>query len=305
MMTRESFRISIAQLASIRGEVEHNLNLIAERVEQAKKAGARLVVFPELALTGYIVDPRFASLAVTLDSPTMDRLRKLADGIDIILGLIEETPTSMFYNSAVHLSQGEILHLHRKIYLPTYGLFDERRYYGPGWDVTPYDTGYIRTAMLICGDAWHLPLAHLAAHGGADLLVIPAASSQEGLADTTPTEDAWRSLCRTYALTLSSFVVFANMGEGEEDEYTFLGGSFVAGPDGQILAESSIPGDDLVTCELDPRALRQQRIRLPFRRDDSLAHTVELARRTLNAKIRSDYHYAGSTPPLTIPPKPK
>lgn len=304
-MTRESFRVSIAQLASIRGEVEHNLTLITERVEQAKKAGADLVVFPELALTGYIVDPRFASLAVTLDSPTMDRLRSLADGIDVILGFIEETSTSMFYNSAAHLSGGDILHLHRKIYLPTYGMFDERRYYGPGWDVMPYDTEYIRTAMLICGDAWHLPLAYLAAHGGADLLVIPAASSQEGLADTTPTEGAWRSLCRTYALTLSSFVVFANMAEGEQDEYTFLGGSFIAGPDGQILAESSISSDDLVTCDLDPGALRQQRIRLPFRRDDSLAHTLELGRRTLNAKIRRDHPYAGSTAPPAVPPKPK
>lgn len=296
------FRIGIGQIPSLRGKVDHNLTLIEDAVDRAAGQGLSLVIFPELALTGYIVDSRFADLAVRLDSEAIDRLKEMSRKIDVILGFIEETPAAIFYNSSMHLSGGKILHLHRKIYLPTYGRFDERRYYGTGWDVSSYDTAYMRTAMLICGDAWHLPLAYLAAHGGADLLIIIAASSEEGLAETTPAPDAWRALCSSYALTLSCFVVFANLAHGEKSEYTFWGGSFVAGPDGQFIAESRTAEADLLAAELDPRELRNQRIRLPFRRDDSLAHTLELGRRVLNAKLKRDRNYAGPAPDIVEKP---
>jgi predicted amidohydrolase len=299
----EKFLVGIGQIASLRGSIDHNLELIEDAVERAAGQGLRLVIFPELALTGYIVDSRFADLAVRLDSETIDRLKEMSRKIDIVLGFIEETPAAIFYNSSLHLAGGKILHLHRKIYLPTYGRFDERRYYGTGWDVSSYDTAYMRSAMLICGDAWHLPLPYLAAHGGADLLVIIAASSEEGLSETTPTPDAWRAISSSYALTLSCFVAFANLAHGENSEFTFWGGSFVAGPDGQFIAESRTSEPDLLVAELDPRELRNQRIRLPFRRDDSLAHTIELGRRVLNAKLKRDWNYAGPTPEIV--PKPR
>jgi len=290
-MQRQTFRMGIGQIPSVQADIDHNLRLIEQMVADAQEQGVSMLAFPELALTGYVVDARFSDLATMIDSERMDHLRELSLKVDLIIGFIEETRTSLFHNSVVHLSQGEILHVHRKIYLPTYRMFDERRYFGAGWSVAPYDTEYIRTAMLICGDAWHLPLPYLAAQAGADLLIIAAASSREGLADTTPCPEAWRSMCSSYALTLSTFVVFANLAnaDGNDSGHTFWGGSFVAGPDGRFLTESQVRTQDLVVCDLDPNALREQRIKLPFRRDDSLSHTLTLGRRILNSKITDDY----------------
>lgn len=297
-----TFRLGIGQIPSIRADVEHNLKLIEEAVATAQSQGVNMLVFPELALTGYLVDDRFADVAIMLDSPTMDRLRGLSKDIDIAIGFIEETPTSLFYNSAIYLSRGEIAHLHRKVYLPTYRMFDERRYFGAGWDVSAFDTDCIRSSILICGDAWHLPLPYLAAHSGADLLLILAASSNEGLAATTSSRDAWQWMCSSYALTLSCFVVFANLAEGDDGAYTFWGGSFVAGPDGQFLAQSETSGTDLLICDLDRRLMREQRIRLPFRRDDSLAHTLELGQRVLATKVgRDQFHSMTPQPPMAAP----
>jgi len=305
-MHSRAFRVGIGQIPSLQADIDHNLGLIEAQAHAAQEQGVSTLVFPELALTGYLVDSRFSDMATMLESDRMDRLRALSRNIDLVVGFIEEPPQSLFHNSAVHLSGGEIIHVHRKIYLPTYRMFDERRYFGPGWNVAAYDTAHLRTAMLICGDAWHLPLPYLAAHDGADLLIIIAASSREGLADTTPCGEAWRSMCSSYALTLSSFVVFANLADtGRGDgEYTFWGGSFIAGPDGKFLAKSETASEDLLICDLDPEQLRAQRIRLPFRRDDSLAHTLSLGRRVLNEKIRSDAA-VHPTPAPAAAPKPR
>jgi len=300
----EKFRIGIGQIPSLQGEVEHNLGLIETQVKKAAADGVSLIVFPELALTGYLVDKRFSDLAIGLEGKTMDRLRELSRNVDIVTGFIEETPRHIFHNSAVHLSGGEILHVHRKIYLPTYGMFDERRYYGAGWDVAAYDTPKIRAAMLVCGDAWHLSLPYLAAHRGADLIIVIAASSTSGLADTTPCDWAWKAMCSSYALTLSCFVVFANLANAENGDYDFWGGSFVCAPDGSTIAESDIAGTDLVACDLDPGALRSQRIRLPFRRDDSLAHTLSLGQQALSEKVSLDRFHA-PTPSAPVVAKPR
>lgn len=285
------FNIGIGQIASVRGDVAHNLDLIAASVAAARERGVDHLVFPELALTGYLIDNGFADAARRLDSPDIRRLTELSRGIDLSVGFIEETPSAVFYNSALHLSHGRVVSVHRKVYLPTYGRFDERRYFGAGWDVSAFDTRCARTAMLICGDAWHLPLAYMATHDGADVLLILAASSREGLTDTTPCADAWHCMCRSYALTLSCFVVFVNHAAGDA-QYDFWGGSFIAGPAGDVLAASCGDAPELLTHELDLGLLRSQRLKLPFRRDDSLAHTVQLGQRVLRSKVKRDKYYA-------------
>lgn len=297
-------RIALGQITPKVADLAYNADLMAGRVEAARDAGCRMIVFPELALTGYLIDNRFSDAAILLDSDTMQRFRKLSRDIDICFGFIEETTTSLFYNSAAYLCEGKIRHLHRKIYLPTYGLFDEKRYYGSGWDVSAFETGVRRSAMLICGDAWHLPLPYMAAHDGADVLLILAASSKQGLAETTSSERAWESMCCSYALTLSCFVVFANFG-GNSGEYEYWGGSFVAGPDGNLIAQSSTAGEDLLMVDLDLSKLRKQRIRLPFRRDDSLAYTLQLGQRILDAKIKRDAFYGEVDTDQAPPPKPR
>jgi len=205
----------------------------------------------------------------------------------------------LFYNSAACFEDGRIVHLHRKIYLPTYGRFDERRYYGAGSRVEAFDTRQGRMALLICGDAWHLGLPYLAAHDGADVITILAASSQQGLMDTCSCSDAWQRMGQSYALTLSCFVIFVNQAHGSDPDVHVYGGSFVAGPDGNIVVQSEKDGPDLLLADLDRRDLRRQRIRLPFRRDDSLVHTIEAAKRVLARKVERDRFEDGTTP---LPP---
>lgn len=303
-MGRAGFDIAVGQIASVRGDVARNLELIGEAAERAREQGAEHVVFPELAVTGYLIDQRFPDVALRLDSAEVATLKDISRGIDLTVGFIEETPKAIFYNSALHLSQGRIVHLHRKIYLPTYGRFDERRYFGAGWDASAFETPFAKMAILICGDAWHLPLAYLAAHDGADVLLILAASSHEGLADTTPCREAWHWMCRCYALTLSCFVVFANHAAGD-DQYHFWGDSFIVGPDGNIIAESKQEEPDLVLARIDLKSLRRQRIQLPFRRDDSLSHTVQLGQRILRNKVRRDQFLVDYGQVNDIPPHPR
>lgn len=284
-------RIALGQISTKIGDTEHNAELMAQRIAAARDAGCRAIIFPELALTGYVIDRRFSDAATMLDSDIMKRFRELSRSIDVCFGFIEETRTSLFYNSAVYLCEGRIRHLHRKIYLPTYGPFDEKRYYGSGWDVSAFESTVSRSALLICGDAWHLPLPYLAAHDGADLLIIIAASSKQGLSDTTSCERAWEWMCRSYALTLSCFVIFVNRA-GSDGEHDYWGGSFVIGPDGNLVVQSQTEEDDLLIADVDLAWLRRQRVKLPFRRDDSLAYTLQLGQRIVEAKIQRDTFYA-------------
>jgi len=303
-MPENGLRIGIGQIESVRNDLARNLKRIAGMVDRAEAESVDLLILPELALTGYLVDKRFSKAAVKLDGPQLDRLRQHSQRVGIAVGLIEETDAALFYNSAVFLEGGKVKHVHRKVYLPTYGMFDERRYFGAGWDVSAFDTTHGRMAMLICGDAWHIPLAYLAANDGADVLIILAASSREGLTETTSCPDAWHALCQTYALTLSCFVVFANLA-GKAGDHHFWGGSFVAGPDGNLIAESQTSEPELLVADVDFSALREQRIKLPFRRDDSLVHTIQTAQRVLRAKTKRDRiaDIDGSKEPLA--PKPR
>jgi len=221
---------------------------------------------------------RFTDAALRLDGPRAAMLAEWSRDIAMVVGLVEEAPDARFFNSAVYFEGGEIRHVHRKIYLPTYGRFDERRWFGAGRRIQAFDTDIGRAAMLVCGDAWHLSVPYLAAHDGADLLIVPATSSNEGLTPSVPVRRAWEHLTTTLALTLSCYVLFVNRA-GQEDELDFWGGSHVVLPDGNIAAQAAIGEPDLLFLDVDRTLLRHQRIVLPFRRDDLLGLTLEQGRR--------------------------
>jgi hypothetical protein len=139
--------------------------------------------------------------------------------------------------------------------------------------------------ILVCGDCWHLGLPYLLAHDGADVIVVLAASAVTGLTEAISSRDAWERMNRSYALTLSNFVVFVNL-VGDIDGTEFWGGSHVVCPDGRFLAQAGSDEEELLVVDLDLRELREQRLILPFRRDDSLSLTTELGREVLRRKNR-------------------
>lgn len=280
-----SVRVGIAQMQSAVADLDANLEKLEDFVERAEAAEVDLLVTPELALTGYPVSSWFSSASVGADSPELARLEELSRRVPMIVGLIEETEDVEFHNSAVYVSDGRVRHLHRKVYLPTYREFDERRYFMAGWSVSAFDTPWCRMGILICGDAWHLSLPYLLAHDGADVIVVLAASATTGLTEAISAPDAWERMNRSYALTLSNFVVFANL-VGEVDGTEFWGGSHVVLPDGSLLDQAGFRDEELLVTTLDLGRLREQRLILPFRRDDSLALTTELGRDVLRRKGR-------------------
>lgn len=292
-MTKQ-FRMGVCQMASEVADMDANFERTRDAVLKAKELGIQVLLFPELGLSGYKVGDRFHEVALRLDSPIMNELRALSQDVAIVQGFVEETSDLQFFNSSVYLSQGEIRHVHRKIYPPNYGIFDERRYFGAGVEVRAFDTRHGRMAMLICGDCWHLSLPYLAAHDGADVLLILAASPDEGLGPTNSCRAAWERMTQSYALTLSCFVGFSNHA-GYHGGLHFWGGSHIIGPDGNIMNQANIGAPDLIYSDVDMTRLRTQRMILPFRRDDSLGYTIEAGKRILRNKFKRRDHFVAET----------
>jgi predicted amidohydrolase len=274
------FTVALAQTKPRLGCIRENLDLISTQVELARQRQADLVVFPELALTGYFLKDLVPDVALSLRSPELKRLQDLSRQIAITVGFVEVTEDYRFFNSAVYLEDGEIRHLHRKVYLPTYGLFDEQRYLARGDRFRAFDSRFGRMGLLVCEDLWHLSSPYILAMDGATTLICLSSSPGRGI-----TEDerlgstiAWQRLTATTAMFLNARVLYCNR-VGYEDGINFWGGSEAVEPDGTAVARAGILEEDLVVVRLKEETLRRERIFSPLMRDEDLPLTVaELSR---------------------------
>jgi len=264
-------RIRCAQFAPALADVAANLDRMLEMIRDAEKDGVDLIAFPELALTGYAMRDLVTECAVGLDSPEIRALREASGKVSVAFGFVEETPEHLFFNSAAYVERGEVVHVHRKVQLPTYGLFEEGRYFAAGENVRAFPTRFGRLAMLICEDAWHLPLPYLAAVDGAAGLLFLTASPTRGVGEggKAKNTESWERLLLTYAGALKVFVVFANRC-GFEDGVGFWGGSRVVTAGGEIAVLGDYHGEDFPTAEIDLDQVRQERIQNPMHRDERL-----------------------------------
>ena len=286
-------RVALAQVAPHLGEVAANLEMAAERVRAAAAEGAHLVVFPELAVTGYLLSDLVPEVAMPATDPRLAALSREAPGALVAIGFVEETAEHRYANSAAMLRDGELVGLHRKVYLPTYGMFDEGRFTRPGDRIRTTEVGNPlgRVGLSICEDFWHPSLPLLQAQDGAALLVNLAAGparapgSAAGLAAIA----GWHKMQETYALLGTVAVAFCNR-VGNEEGLTFWGGSRLIGPGGGVVAEAPLYEEALVVGSLDSDDLRMQRYQLPILADERL----ELTRRELDRIIAER---AGLEPP--------
>jgi len=286
-----SFVVAAAQVAPRLGDLEANLTLYREQLRAARGLGVDLLVFPELSLTGYFLKDMVSTVALRLDSPPIDELRKLSASTAFVAGLVEETPDFRFYNSAVYFEGGELRHVHRKVYLPTYGLFDEGRYFARGDRIRSFESKFGPMATLICEDLWHPSTVYVAALDRAVTVICPSTSPLRGITDGAAQDDNaryWESLNRTYAQMFSLFVIYANR-VGFEDGVGFWGGSEIIDPAGQTLAKAKYYEPDLIAAELNVKRARQRRVVAPMLRDEDLDLTInELLRirgRTLESAL--------------------
>lgn len=178
-----SIRTAIAQMNPKLGDLRANLALYEAKIRQGIENRAELLLFPELSLTGYFLRDTVPSVALTLNSAEMTTLKKLSRDLPFVAGLVEESADHRFFNAAVYFEAGEIRHVHRKVYLPTYGMFDEQRYFARGDRVRAFDSKFGRMMLLICEDLWHPSTIYLAALDGALAVICPSASPLRGVVD--------------------------------------------------------------------------------------------------------------------------
>jgi predicted amidohydrolase len=271
-----AFRVAIAQINPKLGNLGANLALYEEKIRQGVKQGADLVLFPELSLTGYFLRDMVPDVALKLSSPEIERLKKLSREIAFVAGLVEEGPDYRFYNAAVYFERGEVRHVHRKVYLPTYGMFDEQRYFARGDRVRAFDSAFGRLAILICEDLWHPSTIYLAALDGALAVLCPSTSPLRGITEGAPQDDNaryWELINRAYAETFGLFVIYGNR-TGFEDGVGFWGGSEVVDPFGRKIAKANYYDDDFIVAEIALEAVRRKRTASPQLRDEDIDLTI-------------------------------
>jgi predicted amidohydrolase len=283
-------RVGLAQIAPVLGDLEKNLERHREWAERGRKSGLDLLVFPELSLTGYFLKDLVPEVAIPLDSAQMAQIRALSRELDVVCGLVLEEPDHRYFNVALYLSQGEILHLHRKVYLPTYGMFDEQRYFASGDRFRSFETSRGRAGMLVCEDIWHLSSAYILSLEGVDMIISPSASPGRGVTtdERLGTAESYQLVTRTYAQFLTTFFLYCNR-VGYEDGANFWGGSMVIGPNGDVLAEEQDADEALVLAEIDNGEVRRQRIANPLLRDERLELTINELRRVWHERSRKPY----------------
>ena len=253
-------RVALAQLDSSIGVVDRNLDQIRELMDQANADGADLTVFPELAVHGY-------SLGQVPDCRQLlardERLAELASGhSDVLVGFHEDGGVRA-YNSAAYLSNSQLVHVHRKLYLSNYLVWEERKHSSPGQSLRAFDTAYARTATLICNDAWQPAVPWLAAQDGAELLLVPTNSAGNLGADKLDNRAYWERLLESIGRMQQAWVVFVNR-VGSEAGGDFWGGSRVIDPRGEVVVQAPYGEPSLTCVDIDIAVARRFRRELPL-----------------------------------------
>jgi predicted amidohydrolase len=264
-------RVALAQINTKLGLVQANLEKHLEYIEAAKKEAADIIVFPELSLTGYVLQDLATTVAIHRDRPTPE-FQQMLDAsreIDIVFGFVEEDERNRFFISSAYTSEGKILHIHQKVYLPTYGLFDEGRFFAWGDDIQAFDTRFGRVGMLICEDFWHASPPYLLWLDGADIFFLVSSSPGRGITNQGEVGTSrWVDhINRAYASLFTSFVLHSNR-VGYEDGLHFWGGASAYDPNGVQLVRAGSIEECLVIADLDLNQLHRTRSRLPLLRDE-------------------------------------
>jgi len=268
----QSVRVGLAQIAPRLGLLEANLTRHHELIDEARAGGVDLLVFPELGLTGYQLQDLAAEVSLRLDDPRLAELTRATKGLSAVVSFVEESADHRLFIAAALLEDGELRHVHRKLFLPTYGLFDERRFFAAG-DVlraVPSRLG-VGVGIGVCEDFWHLPVPQLLALDGAQILINVSSSPGRDLAATNEvglgTATSWRTLMRTYAQLTTSFVIFCNR-VGIDESISFWGGSEVIAPTGAALFSAPLYDEGLFMVDIATADIRRERIGLPLLRDE-------------------------------------
>ena len=260
-------RTAIVQCDGVLGDLDANIEIARRHIRDAVAEKAQLIVFPELSLTGYSIGSVTDDLVIEAHDARLAAVAAEAGDAAVVLGFLESPNGVQTYNSAAYFEGGALVHVHRKLYLPTYGVFEERKHFNPGTSLRAFSTRQGRMATLICNDAWQPVLAFVAVQDGAQVLIVPSASSTH--APMAHTKSYWNEITRFYGRMFQSYVVFANR-VGHEGELSFWGGSHVIDPWGEVVAVAPEGEETILMADLDLAQVRRRRHEIPLVREARL-----------------------------------
>ena len=286
---RPAFRAGVAQIEPTLGNLKTNLRIHLDAIDVAKSDGVDLLVFPELSMTGYYLSDQVPEVAEPKENPLRRAVEEAAGSMAVVFGFVEESPSARFYNAAIFVDPtNQNSFIHRKVYLPTYGMFDEHRDFAAGSRIQAFDSRFGRLGLLICEDAWHLSAGVILGADGIDVLIIVANSpGRDVREERLGSRRSWDLVTRTYATFLNVPVIFANR-VGYEDGVNFWGGSAIVGPGGSSLAQAPEFETTRISAVIDPRDARRERILAPMHKDERVHLTIEELNRIRHESYRSD-----------------
>lgn len=267
--------VAAAQLCPTLGDIDANIEAHLSYIERARDAGADVLVFPELSLTGYDIGTRAPELALALGEPLIagpvKRLADAAGDMRVVVGFVEEGYGAQFFNSAAVVRGGELVFVHRKLNLANYGDMQEAKLFAEGRyiELLPL-AGSFNAAVLLCSDMWNPPLVHIAALHGATMLLVPTNSSIDAASGDNTKPGRWDLVLEFYASLYGLPTVFVNR-VGREGSFHFWGGSRVLDAYGKEVARIDGEEEDLLIATIDYADVRRARFALPTVRDSNLA----------------------------------
>ena len=271
-------KVAVAQTNSILGDLDKNIEHHLEFCNKAVAEGADLVVFPELSLTGYTLkDINYEICVNPYTSDKLDALKEKSNEISIVCGFVEEDDNYAVYNSAGYFENGELLFTHRKVYPPTYGIFEEMRYFTRGRDCRAHETKFCKMGVLVCEDLWHMSMPLTQMLDGAKIIIGIAASPTRLAADSGEELKNYEINSehhKTYSRLLSLYTVFAGR-VGYEDGVNFWGGSEIVDPFGNVIVKGKFFDEDIIYADISMDEVRRARRLARHAVDEDISLTVD------------------------------
>lgn len=261
-------KIFISQMSPVLGDVEKNLQKHLNHIDKAVKDGCGLIIFPELSLTGYCLRDLVFDVSLRDGSYVLEKLREYSKKISIIAGYVYEDERNMFYNVAGYFENGELVHTHRKVFLPNYTMFEESRYFAEGSNFKSFNTKFGRAGILICEDALHISSIFILGRQHIDTLYVVSNSPARGIfEDSFYPMEFWYNTLKYIATNFTIHVVFVNR-SGVEEGVTFWGGSGYFAPNGKMLFNLPVIKEAGSSVVLNSGILRRSRIHSPLLKDE-------------------------------------
>lgn len=284
-MQAHKIKIAIAQTDARLADIPANLEKHYDFIEQAIDQNCAIIQFPELSLTGYSLKDAVFDVAIADDDDKLNKLKALSKHISIVVGGVELSKRYELYNSLFYFENGMLHSKHRKVYLPTYSLFEEKRYFSAGNRFRAFDTKWGRMGMMVCEDMWHPTSGMILAQDGASVLLVSSAGVTRGIDAESRPENIrdWEALNHALALQTTSYMIFSNR-VGVEDGLMFWGGSEINDPNGRRLLKAPYHQEELVFAEIDLLKLKHTRLNTTLLSDERLTLVVDELNRIKSAR---------------------